>query len=870
MKFIAMHKSTNQQILFSILIAFIRFCPQIALAEENSQSDGNQTYNKAFGSPPLFEHPDKAFIASLLNLELYEQAVETCRNRRTLANSQTESVAQWSMLEMKCLAAKIGADPAIYDQPTLVTGRLLELNEIVESATESPRRLWLAYQLQWCHWYLLQRLQAAYLSVPARKEIREWSLAAIRRSVAELETLQQQIQTSPDRTLKPGSKPGPPPAQWIDLINDTHLLRTDLLLLRALYYPPESPERIAAATEMQTAIDNASLRMSLDWAGRPNVELARCKALILVNRSDSALMSLKSLKLQLEEPNRVSSGQKNDPGSNKVKQTNRWRIPIAVLAADANRQLGNLAESNRWLESIGGWTASPEAAIEHFANLVAFPASSALSENQLSTALNVKREIGLRFGSYWQQRADAILVSNNLLSSTASANSASSTTSTAPNLKVELLVSEAKQLLSAKRYDEGIDKLSQAEESAAGSGNERLALELAIQTAAVLTRGGQRERAEEEFHRAAFAYRGQAKAPDAAIMSVLNFDKIVRPGVSGSTKSPEIEAAELQQEIYLGRLRDIVSQWPESAQSQQAMRKLDRALIATDRLPEMLDLWSNRSPFDLAVSRFALVWAATQDAWFDHSIFSSKEFDAIANELAILKTKLQSDRVESVEDRFRSCVSMISDATRWPLRTSKEPIGFSIAPSSETPAVSNDPVSIVEFAMRWAQLELEWQRLVQSGSANALTQSESERFRSWVGELGTLENIVTELGEKTLQQWNRARQLYVASAKCWSGQEELGLSALEAARKQDSKNAWWLYRTARLLQSLKARRQPAIAMFRQMANGFPPGSEPWMEARARTVQTLRSLGQTADANALMELVLASYPAAKSEWQSRFQ
>jgi len=71
------------------------------------------------------------------------------------------------------------------------------------------------------------------------------------------------------------------------------------------------------------------------------------------------------------------------------------------------------------------------------------------------------------------------------------------------------------------------------------------------------------------------------------------------------------------------------------------------------------------------------------------------------------------------------------------------------------------------------------------------------------------------------------------------------------------------------MQSFTEYQQNAIGLYRQMASGLPAGSQPWLEARARTAQTLRALGKVTEADQLRDLVLATYPAAETPWRNRF-
>lgn len=908
MKLALLHKYRPKQISISLSICLLQILGTISIGREMDQSKQSERF--AIGPALIFDHPDVSFVESLLNSGFFDIAIETCRDRyRMVEASQGDAAAQWSMLEMHSVAAKVAAGPAIIDDPASLP-KLLAPNQIVlERNPDSPRLFWLKQQQQWCRWLVLRRMQAAYIAVPARKPIREWSLATIRDCLAELETLQLQIQKAPARNGKSNNKSDPTPDQWSSLINDNFLLQTDFLLLRALYYPAKSTERIAAAAEMLSALDNAELRISADWPGRPNIDLARCAALVHLDRPAEALSKIKSLVQRLTAQ-----------VEGKPKQVNRWRLRIASLAAEACRNLGNTMESNQWLESVGGWTVAPEIAIEHFANLVSAPVGpqnnepkaiavgQPISETQLANALQIKKEIGLRFGSYWQQRADAILLANHLLNSNDPGKAPAPTSTT---LKIELLMSEAKQLLAAKRWDEAIEKLSQAELSAASSSNEKIALDIAIQAASVLFTNGQKEAAEDRFHRAAIAYNKQPKAPDAAIMSVWSFDKAVRFDADATALRPNDEEAELKQQMYCGRLMDIVNTWPNTTQANEAVTKLDRLFLATDQLTELIALWGQRldhssavltpnpkqwSDFDQALSRFALVCTATQDAWYDHSIFVTEAMKKLRPKLDELRTKLLDRANPNDRTVVRSILTSILDSSRWPSQNADtsnsqlnaNPTSLAVSFLAKT-AIAAQPTireelfakldathvdETTDLALIWTATELLFQQIIQFGMSKPIDPKDLTNFRSCVERLNAMVSqedklVIAGLGTFQSLQLVRSLQLYRVAIQCWSNEEATGVATIQAAIALENKIPWWTYRSARLFQTLGSQREKAIQQFRHLAKGFPVGSEPWLESRARTVQTMRQMGDAKGSKELTNFVFATFPAAAKEWQARF-
>jgi hypothetical protein len=892
MKIAALHKSIQIQ-KWTVFSFFA--CQILALSATGQDiATTNRIEVFAIGQAIQFDHPDTNFIEALLKVGLYDIAIETCRDRQRIGDGlSADALAQWNILEMHSIAAKTAAEPSIIESPVSVAKLLEPIKLMVDRNRDSSRYLWLKQQQQWCRWSVLRRMHAAYVAVPARIQIREFSLTTIRESLEELESLQSQIQKTPERTTKSNIKSAPTPEQWSSLINDTLLLQTDFLFLRTLYYPPKSTDRIAAATEMINTIEKASNRIGTDWHGYPNVELARCTALIYLERPADALASIQSLNKQLTAP-----------ADGKPKQSNRWQVRIATLAAVACRNLGNLNESNQWLDSVGGWSAAPEIAIEHFANIVAASSSKPPSESQIANVLQVKKEIGNRFGSYWQQRADAILLANNLIDKSEPTNK---TVPPSASLKVEVLMSEAKQLVAAKRWKEGVEKLGQAETAAASAGNERLALDIAIQASAVLFKNGQIDESEDEFHRAALTYSKQTKAPDAAIMSVLGFDQAVRYDPNATHLSPKEEQSQLKQQIYRGRLTDIVNTWPNTAQAKQALAKLDGLFLATDAFPELLAVWRKRldlsdsptasptskaetaSEFDQAISRYALVITTTQDAWYDRSIYRSELIERLQASTDDMRTTLIA--FASIEEResLRAILSAIAELGRWPsaearniaptsnASTASPAIAYlSFSTASALPkdpseleakldAASLDPVSVL--ALRWTRTELLYQRIITNSISKIVDKNLIANFQSSVELLQRQDS--KKVGGSQAIELERSLKLYQAAIQCWSSNEANGIQEIQKLIVSDPKSAWWMYRIAKLFQSISTQREQAIAQFRQLANGFPAGSDPWLEARARTVQTMRLMGNQEEAKKLTELVFLVYPNAATTWKERF-
>ena len=179
-----------------------------------------------------------------------------------------------------------------------------------------------------------------------------------------------------------------------------------------------------------------------------------------------------------------------------------------------------------------------------------------------------------------------------------------------------------------------------------------------------------------------------------------------------------------------------------------------------------------------------------------------------------------------------------------------------------------------EVAFIWARAEFVYQQSLRKGIAGRIDLALIEQLRLSVDRMKAILNrengeAIQGIAERQLAHWKRAIQLYESALQCWSGEEPQGVSTLKSAILADPKNPWWPYRAARLFQTLIGQREQAIQQFRSLASGFAAGSDAWLEFRARTVQTLRQIGNEKAAQELVDLVFATYPTVSNEWKQKF-
>jgi hypothetical protein len=302
----------------------------------------------------------------------------------------------------------------------------------------------------------------------------------------------------------------------------------------------------------------------------------------------------------------------------------------------------------------------------------------------------------------------------------------------------------------------------------------------------------------------------------------------------------------------------------------------------------MLDLWRERlkahpHPETLLPSaslRGLLVHLATQSDWLEPSI------------LDLEKTN------ESMEGWKRAML----DAASATDRTSLEAWLSSVTPQPDwsNPALEKSPPCtpwIANANDAWnydpkdpiGRLTILWH--ASQRSAEAYWHGPADQRAAAIQTLGkvlpTLGNLAalrpatpasapTDTNQKPLAMGPRLRERLARTieyqricAAVVQSNDNAVIAELSKLQTQNKKSLWWLYRTARAMQTLEPHRESALALYRQMASGVPAGTDAWLEARARTAQTLRGRGDNASANQLRDLVFATYPAADKIWRPRF-
>ena len=829
-----------------LLIVFLgSVCAQHCTGQSPLAGLGN--VSTPFGTRYVDGHPDRRFVGQLIEMGFHEPAIELCQRRRSLAESGQDlnEKAHWRMLCMESEAAKTASE-LMKNSDTLPTidTQIKSIAESFPMEQSDPRSLWVQYKSSWCQWYVLRSGVSVYLAAPGRTPLKDWCLKRIRIALDDLEELESGVAKTPTTGVSFADKIGANDLN--SLTAEINLLACDLLSLRGMIYPAKSDERLAAGTQMLSVLEKAERRIGSSWSDRPKLQIAKCRALLLLDRPKDALSASASL-FALPQLRR------------------EWTVAIAAIGSEAARDLGDFDTSFRWIRDAGGWESNPLLAIEQFATTLANEKMSSADE-----ALRIKKLIAERFGGYWASRTDALLV-------TTKGNIPNPNTKAPSNaLAMELLLSETKQLIADKRWEDAVEKLSQGESIAANEKNEELAHQMAKRSAAIWGSLGEFENAANEFHRAATTYPNVPQSPAASMTAVRMIQEgLQRLGQESNQLALEKRESllQLRKQIWL----DVMTIWPESEQSAAAVESLQDFYLSNDQLWEANQLWMERwdrllrfstdrptkdnsfanqelqSAIQHSVVLTSLLCLLSQQSWLDSSLVGV-EAQKKANDilLRLLETSEKSDRSE--RNSLRARLQPMATGAGW------EWSGSDFAHTSALPSNLLDD---------WLECKLLYLQIVSSipptpEKIKSLSASVERLSQGMEGEQSK------RLGKLTKDELTRSIELYRIAAKGWSGDPEGAKIEFERIEKESMRNAWWPYQSARFMQSIPSLREDSLVRFRRVASGLQPSSEGWYECRARTVQTLRMLQRKEEADQLAGVIIATSPSISPLWISRLE
>ncbi len=799
-----------------------------------------------YGLAIEYVHPDKVYVQSLIQSGLHDLALQYVESRlgdRGESNAQLSNVAaQWLMLRAEIHAAIVSSEISQqFDSPAPLSAKLVEIRNQLLPVSADPRTPWLEWKALWCRWFVVRNATSLHMAAPTRTILREWCLSELRDAIDKTDRLIDTIKSIPTKDL-PQSKPdGLDASQVTALLADSFLLKCDFIALRAASYPAGSDDRIAAGTQIQSTLDEAELRIARDWNDRDKLLIARAKSQIFLNLPKQSAEIIDGL---------LKAGKLSQPDI---------MLPAAAIAAESYRMMNNVSLSEEWLQRAGGWRSSPVLAIEHFTNLLASSNNSELTKNQLEQALTTKKEIATLFGRYWESRADAIMLSRQ-------PNGISDTTNTV-DLSLELVRTEVRQLLLAKRPLDAIDKMAQAEFALAERNATSDALALAMQSAAIWGLQKDYLNAANEFHRAAMSYPKESQSAEAALNAVAMLREQLKT-LSESISDPE-KKENVAQVLSLRKqyLRDISNMWPSSSQADTATSELEVALIVDGKLVEIADLWLSRLEkiepqtidprkiqlyYHRAATWLGLIAALGSSPWLESSLIPADSLPALPSKFERLYNLA---RTHALNISSEDLLGRIFQRVGW------EPILPVELPSW------GDEAPLLRLVQRWTQCEMALQNaLLLAVQPAADTSGLSEILKQSATLRGSPDLHL--LGPKLTVNFQNHIDYYTIASKFLGGQRDGLVDELKNKEMLSPRDPWWIYKTARLLATQPDLRDSALERYRRLASGFREGSDAWLDCRARSIHVLMLQNKRDEAKQLADLITSLYAELPEAWKQR--
>ncbi len=817
-----------------------------------------------YGTPNQQVFVEREVLGKMWELELFQDCVEQCKAGRSLSPSGSDPHARWTMWWIETIA-----NQAVVER-NLRLSSLVDIEKIVSDFQADDknerRKHWIAWQS------LLGRLQIAqghladYLAAPTRTEAREAALTLAREILERCDTLQSQVEpvlaiasksTRNRERVAPGN-------EVQTLMNEILLLRAETLLVRSQCYPPSNDDSVAYGAEMLAAVEQASLRISTDWFGRPKLDLFRCEALIQMGRLDDAIDRIDKLLL---EP----------LGEN-------LRFSVIAKGSEAHRLKGDFDSAQKMLESAGTWEEAPQIAIESMRLIIA----KNQDPRSLQDALDLKDRIGQRFGSYWKQRAEAVLVVR-------SEASVSSGMGKEVRTSLELLKTEATQFLSANRIDEAIDRLKQANAIAEKNQLQDVAFDFGLNIAALLSKKGEKLAAADQFATSALACPENSKASAAHLMAAW----LVTEHVKGSQVVDSETVDKLRSRLY-----SQIKQWPSDENARTARLWLDHSLLASGMVPDAASMWIDSvdlandqdNSIELAVSRVLLVamMARTQSplapqielasrlhrslrTLYDKS--SDTRRPRILVSLLALREFARDDRWNSVDHGYSMFDSQADLANTVSLVDANECSNtlyaalqlLNAARAGEKPLDEHIAVLSGSIAEADGQRAIFLAPLVDSIFSIVSDRSKSDRD-AWAKSLEGLAKQLSSLsiGGASGNLFSMRVKTIEASLVVWqsTGNFNKPFETLEAS---NAKNPIVVIAKAMALRAVDT--AASIKIYQRLAAGVPAGSPWWFEARLRTAQIYAGLDKNGQsridqARQILDLISATYPTADAQWLKR--
>ncbi len=364
-------------------------------------------------------------------------AAEYCRIHKELYIEQDGLRSRWAMRQMECQAQAALQTSGDSAEAWQAVAKIE--SEYRQKFSQDPRLPWLSWQLARTDLLRSQQALARWLSTPAATQHREQALLSVRAIQKQIDAVEADIKERlplavPKSTPANSPNSQAPSRDLQELAIDCTLLRCEALLVRARCYALGTPDRLAALADVDRTAGEVLQRAQPDWSSQDELMVAQATAGLEVGRRNASLNVLLSI-LRGKIPTDVNQAtaspappNTSPTASQTVSQTvsPRTRLRAGEVIIEALCQANELAPTSTILQLMAAQYDGPEVNLSRMrvelVRLQAMPSNE--REAALRSIVQQAEEMGKRYGNYWRNRSEALLV--------AYAASSSSRATTAP------------------------------------------------------------------------------------------------------------------------------------------------------------------------------------------------------------------------------------------------------------------------------------------------------------------------------------------------------------------------------------------------------------------------------------------------------
>ncbi len=796
--------------------------------------------------------PEDRTLSTMWQHGLADTALQVA-HARLLQSTNSADKAKWSIRLMECHAQAALHSPLQADEHWRAA---VEVEQQFSKAFPEHARLpWLAWQATRCKLLEAQSNLARYLAAPANTNLRESSLELVREILRQTEILSEDIQRRQPRAARQGltNESEAPVEELHKLAVDVALLECEALLVRVKLYPVGSPDRVAAATDIDTRASTVISRSAEVWSAHEQLKIAKAIAQLELGNDSDALAQLEQLARDASNPQvRVRAAVTAIERLADERAISRAQ-PLLAYLADATRETATEAQLGLAKLQLS------------LAELNSLPQE--LRQSKLAILLNDSKQIGEKYGDYWRNRAEALLVGSLPRTPDAGASEAGSNN----NVAKDLMLVEIRQLLASDRQADAIGRLLQFRDHEAAAGRGEVAIQFAAQAAALLQKQEKWQDAIAALDPLLFDFATSAKAAEAHRLVIASHTQLLRT----APKNPEFISA------YESALTKHLITWPNSTTTDEPELWLMTWLSAQSRYAELLNTLQ---------SRIALMTQSSQarpsiNHWMEIALKLSDDSERTDRLQQFVEMTERIDLPE-IREAARAAKLFVDAVAEWPITSKrKELTAFAMKLSVEAnnsldanyllavqllDAVrSQDAAAAKPLWTRWqpellpTTLRVAWS-VAMVEALDELPAGEPllwlvnfKMDRTWIDELRVSTAPTSQALAHRLQAW-----MFDANA---------GLDALTALTAQRPRDGVLQMQLANALAASGSDRLPeSTRLAKQIAASSPSASELNLSARWRLCKNQVLAGDLEAAKQSATLLFATQPLPASIWKERFE